>query len=284
MVSVPVSMELAEPTLTDTQNEPDYRRIPIDRVGVKALRFPMQVRDKARATQHTIATVALTVDLPHHFKGTHMSRFVEVLNEFGPELHVDNITDLLRALTLRLDSECAHVDIEFPFFLSKRAPVTEAVGLMDYTARFAATIENGKVDFIVTVLVPVTTLCPCSKAISEHGAHNQRGLVTYSIRCHKPLWIEDMIRLVEDSASSELYSLLKRPDEKAVTERAYENPVFVEDLVRDIAARSDEEPQIVWYRVEAENYESIHNHNAYALVERTKPDAPAPQSGERSRS
>jgi GTP cyclohydrolase I len=265
-----VFMEPPTPPLTDTQNEPDHRRIPIDRVGVKALRFPMQIRDKAHAVQHTIATAALTVDLPHHFKGTHMSRFVEVLNEFGPELHVENISALLHELTARLESECAHVDFEFPFFLEKRAPVTGALGMMDYTARFAATIEKGHVDFIVTANVPVTTLCPCSKAISVHGAHNQRGQVTYSIRSTPPLWIEEMIRLVEDSASSELYSLLKRPDEKAVTERAYENPVFVEDLVRSIAARSDQEPRISWYRVEAENFESIHNHNAYALIERTK--------------
>ncbi len=261
-------MEPAATPLTDTQNEPDDRRIPIDRVGVKALRFPMQIRDKARDLQHTIATAALTVDLPHHFKGTHMSRFVEVLNEFGPELHVENIGALLRELTVRLDSECAHVDFEFPFFLAKPAPVTGAVGLMDYNVRFAATVENGEVDFVVTTVVPVTTLCPCSKAISTHGAHNQRGYVSYSIRSTPPLWIEDMIRLVEDCASSELYSLLKRPDEKAVTERAYANPVFVEDLVRSIAARSDREPRIAWYRVEAENFESIHNHNAYALIER----------------
>ncbi len=261
-------MEKTDPHLKDTQSEPDDRQIAIDRVGVRALRYPMQVRDKAREVQHTIATAALTVDLPHHFKGTHMSRFVEVLNEFGPELHVDNIRAILHELTVRLDSECAHVDFEFPFFLAKAAPVTGAVGMMDYTARFAATLEKGVVDFVVTAIVPVTTLCPCSKAISAHGAHNQRGQVTFSIRFTKPVWIEDMIRLVEDSASSELYSLLKRPDEKAVTERAYENPVFVEDLVRNIAARANGNPDITWYRIEAENFESIHNHNAYALIER----------------
>ena len=256
--------------LTDTQSEPDFRRIAIDRVGVKALRFPMQIRDKAHAVQHTIATAALTVDLPHHFKGTHMSRFVEVLNEQGPELHVDKIETLLRALTRRLHSQAAHVDFEFPFFLEKSAPVSGAVGMMDYSVKFSATLKDDVVDFVVTVMVPVTTLCPCSKAISVHGAHNQRGHVTYSIRSHPPLWLEDMIRLVEDCASSELYSLLKRPDEKAVTERAYENPVFVEDLVRNVAARSDRDARIAWYRVEAENFESIHNHNAYAVVERRK--------------
>lgn len=256
--------------LKDTQNESDDRQIPIDRVGVRALRYPMQIRDKSRESQHTIATVALTVDLPHHFKGTHMSRFVEVLNEFGPELHVDNIHTILHQLTSRLHSQCAHVDFEFPYFIAKLAPVTGAVGMMDYHVRFAATLKNGVVDFIVTTVVPVTTLCPCSKAISIHGAHNQRGEVTFSIRFTQPVWIEEMIRLVEDSASSELYSLLKRPDEKAVTERAYENPVFVEDLVRNIALRANLVPEITWYRIEAENFESIHNHNAYALIEQTK--------------
>ncbi len=262
--------QLTATPLSDTQSQRDERRIPIDRVGVRALRYPMQLRDKAREVQHTIATTSLTVDLPHQFKGTHMSRFVEVLSEFGPELHVDNIHTILHELTRRLDSECAHVDFEFPFFLTKLAPVTRAPGMMDYTARFAATLEKGEVDFVVTVIVPVTTLCPCSKAISIHGAHNQRGQVTFSVRFGEPIWIEDLIRLVEESASSELYSLLKRPDEKAVTERAYENPVFVEDLVRNIALRAEAEAEITWYRVEAENFESIHNHNAYALIERRK--------------
>jgi GTP cyclohydrolase I len=256
--------------LKDTQSEPDFRQIAIDRVGVKGLRYPLRIRDKAHESQHTIATCALTVDLPHHHKGTHMSRFVEVLNEFGPELHVDNIRKLLADLVARLDSESAHVDFEFPFFLEKNAPVTHSVGLMDYTVRFSATIERGAVDFVVTVIVPVTTVCPCSKAISARGAHNQRGQVTFAVRFKKPIWIEDLVRLVEDSASCELYSLLKRPDEKAVTEHAYDNPVFVEDLVRNIAERADATGDITWYCVEAENFESIHNHNAYARIERMK--------------
>lgn len=262
-------------TLRDTQNEPDARQLPIDRVGVKALRYPIQVRDKDHAIQSTVATVQLTVDLPHHHKGTHMSRFVEVLNSHGPVLHVDNIRDILEQLTHRLNSDCAHVDFEFPFFLEKKAPVTGAAGLIDYTARFSATLDTrnsgsgaGTMDFVLTVIVPVTTLCPCSKAISASGAHNQRGHVTLAVRFGKPIWIEDLVRLVEDSASCELYSLLKRPDEKAVTERAYENPVFVEDLVREVALRCEADKNILWYRVEAENFESIHNHNAYALIEK----------------
>jgi GTP cyclohydrolase I len=259
-------------SLHDTQSQPDHRRIAIDRVGVTGLRHPLQIRDKAHATQHTIATCALTVDLPHQFKGTHMSRFVEVLGEFGPVLHVDNIGTLLADLVRRLHSERAHVDFEFPFFLEKRAPVSRAMGLMDYTARFSATLQGDVTDFIVTVVVGVTTLCPCSKAIAARGAHNQRGQVTFAVRFTKPIWIEDLIRLVEDSASSELYSLLKRPDEKAVTERAYDHPVFVEDLVRNVAQRAESHADITWYSVEAENFESIHNHNAYARIERRKTD------------
>lgn len=261
-------------TLKDTQNEPDFRKLPIDRVGIKDLRYPIQVRDKHHTTQCTVARVQLTVDLPHHFKGTHMSRFVEVLAEHGPVIHVDNIRHILERLTARLQSDCAHLDFEFPFFLEKKAPVSGAPGLMDYTARFNATLSHGVVDFVVTVVVPVTTLCPCSKAISAAGAHNQRGHVTLAVRFQKPMWIEDMIRLVEDSASSELYSLLKRPDEKFVTERAYENPVFVEDLVRNIAQRCESDPNLVWYRVEAENFESIHNHSAYALIEKSPGTTP----------
>ncbi len=254
--------------LKDTQNERDFRKLAIDRVGVKNLRYPIKILDKAHETQSTITTVSLTVDLPHHYKGTHMSRFIEVLNEHGPILHVNNIKTIAEELLEKLHSQKAHVDFEFPFFLEKKAPITGAVGVMDYTVRFNATLQKGEFDFVLTVIVPVTTLCPCSKAISSAGAHNQRGTVTFSVRFEKPIWIEDLIRLVESCASSELYSLLKRPDEKAVTERAYNNPVFVEDLVRNIAARSNLEPNITWYRVEAENFESIHNHNAYALIEK----------------
>ena len=262
--------------LKDTQSEPDHRRIPIDRVGIKNLRYPIQIRDKARAVQSTIAQFELTVDLPHQYKGTHMSRFVEALNEHGPTIHIDNVREILERLRQKLHSQKAHISFEFPFFLEKKAPVTQAVGMMDYTVRFAATADGDQFDFVATVIVPVTTLCPCSKAISAYGAHNQRGQVTYSVRFHKPIWIEDLIQLVEGCASCELYSLLKRPDEKAVTERAYENPVFVEDLVRNVAALSDREPNIRWYRVEAENFESIHNHNAYAVIEKAcEPGEPA---------
>lgn len=271
-----------EMILPDTQNQADDRQLPIDRVGVKNLRYPIQIRDRfsgrddknGGTLQSTVATVQLTVDLPHHFKGTHMSRFIEVLNSHGPVLHVLNIRDILEQLLNKFEAEQAHVDFEFPFFLEKKAPVTKSEGLMDYTVRFSATLtaqakkEGTSTHFIATVIVPVTTLCPCSKAISASGAHNQRGEVTFAVRCVEPMWIEEMIQLVEESASCELYSLLKRPDEKFVTERAYENPVFVEDLVRNIAARIESDKNILWYRIEAENFESIHNHNAYALIEK----------------
>ena len=257
--------------MLDIQNQKDFRNIDIKKVGVKNIKYPIIVLDRARGTQPVNATINMYVNLPHHFKGTHMSRFIEVLGSHGPVVHVANIRDILEQLTKRLESDCAHLDFEFPFFLEKTAPVTRSKGLVDYEAKFQATLERGKMDFLVQVIVPVTTLCPCSKAISKAGAHNQRGHVTLAVRCRKPMWIEDMIRLVEDSASSELFSLLKRPDEKAVTERAYDNPVFVEDLVRNVAARCEADQNILWYRVEAENFESIHNHNAYALIE--KPDS-----------
>jgi GTP cyclohydrolase I len=259
--------------LKDTQSERDDRKIAIDRVGVKDLRYPVQIRDKARALQNTVATVTLAVDLPHHYKGTHMSRFIEVLTAHGPVLGVREISAIPLELIERLKAETAHIEFRFPFFLEKKAPVTGAVGLMDYQVTFEVSATREKVDFVLWVEVPVTTLCPCSKAISARGAHNQRGIVTFGVRFLEPIWIEDLVRLVEDCASCELYSLLKRPDEKAVTERAYDNPVFVEDLVRNVAAKSNQQENIMWYRVEAENFESIHNHNAYAMIEGGKPNA-----------
>ena len=254
--------------LHDTQSTRDTRRLRIDQVGVKGLKHPVQIADKAHQRQNTVATIALTVDLPHHFKGTHMSRFVEVLNSHGRLIHVENIGNILRALQKKLEAKSAHLSMEFPFFLEKQAPVTGSVGLLDYVARFDAAATGKKIDFTLTVIVPVTTLCPCSKAISARGAHNQRGYVTLSVKFKKVVWIEDLIALIEDSASCELYSLLKRPDEKFVTEKAYDNPVFVEDLVRNIAQRCNKNRNITWYRVEAENMESIHNHSAYAMIQK----------------
>jgi GTP cyclohydrolase I len=264
----PPKRELKPETMTDKQSERDHRRLRIAKVGVRGLRFPIQIRDKERTLQNTIATIGMYVDLPEEFKGTHMSRFIEVLNSHGSVVHVENITDILRAMQAKLKSAAAHLEMEFPFFLVKKAPVSGMESVMDYTARFDATAIGGKIDFVLTVRVGVTTLCPCSKAISRHGAHNQRGLVTVQVRSRRAIWIEDLIALVESSASSELYSLLKRQDEKAVTERAYENPVFVEDLVRNVALKLNAHPEVTWYKAEAENFESIHHHNAYACIEK----------------
>jgi GTP cyclohydrolase I len=256
------------PVMQDKQSERDHRQLRIDQVGVRGLRFPIQVMDKARVSQNTIATIGMYVDLPKEFKGTHMSRFLEVLNAHGNVIHVDCLADILRAMQERLKSETARLEMEFPYFMVKKSPVTELEGMMDYTARFDATACGKDIDFVLTVVANVTTLCPCSKAISKYGAHNQRGTVKVALRSRQAVWIEDVIGLVESSASSELYSLLKREDEKAVTERAYENPVFVEDLVRNVALRLNAHPDVTWYKVEAENQESIHNHNAYACIEK----------------
>lgn len=254
--------------LQDKQSERDHRELRIDKVGVRGLRFPVQVRDKARAVQNTVATIGLFVDLPKEFKGTHMSRFIEVLNAHGNVIHVENIRDILLALQEKLKAATSHVEMEFPYFMSKQAPASGKESLMDYTARFDAAACERDIDFVLTVKANVTTLCPCSKAISARGAHNQRGEVTVQVRFKKPIWIEDLIAIMESSASSELYALLKREDEKAVTERAYDNPVFVEDLVRNVAVRLNAHPDVTWYKVEAENQESIHNHNAYACIEK----------------
>jgi GTP cyclohydrolase I len=254
--------------LHDKQSERDYRELRIDKVGVRGLRFPITLRDKAHEMQNTVATIGMYVDLPKEFKGTHMSRFIEVLHAHGSIVHVDNITDILQQMQKALNSNASHLEMEFPYFLTKRAPASRKESVMDYTARFDATAVGSQIDFVLTVKAQVNTLCPCSKAISKYGAHNQRGEVTVQLRFKKPIWIEDVINIIERSASAELFSLLKREDEKAVTERAYENPVFVEDLVRNVALKLNAHPDVTWYRVEAENQESIHNHNAYACIEK----------------
>ena len=264
----PARAQKAGAVLHDKQSERDHRQLRIDKVGVRGLRFPIQIRDKAHSLQNTVATIGMFVDLPKEFKGTHMSRFIEVLNAHGRVVHVENIEEILFAMQKKLHSATSHLEMEFPFFLDKRAPVSGMSSLMDYTARFDATACGKEIDFVLTVKACVTTLCPCSKSISEYGAHNQRGEVTVQIRSTKAIWIEDLISIIEGSASSELFALLKRQDEKAVTERAYENPVFVEDLVRNIAVKLNAHPDVSWFKAEAENYESIHNHNAYACIEK----------------
>ncbi len=257
--------------LKDTQNERDTRQISIDRVGVRGVRYPIIVSDKENRTQSTVATLALMVDLPEEYKGTHMSRFVEALHEHRRYLDVHSAVRLPSRLLRKLPAQRARVEIDFPFFRLKKAPVSGMEGMMDYDVRFEIdTIRNQPGTFTLTIKVPVTTLCPCSKAMSDKGAHNQRGIVTYSVRFSgAAVWIEDLIDLVEECASCQVYSLLKRPDEKFVTDKAYDNPVFVEDLVRNVALATERYNAFSWYRVEAENFESIHNHNAYACIERT---------------
>ncbi len=256
--------------IEDVQNTIDTRHIAIDKVGIKAIRHPVVVKDKSGGEQHTVAMFNMYVHLPQQFKGTHMSRFVEILNMNEHAISVESFETILREMVSRLEAESGHVEMTFPYFVNKAAPVSGVKSLLDYEVTFIGEINQGKFDITVKVLVPVTSLCPCSKKISDYGAHNQRSHVTVTALINDFIWIEDIIDLVEKQASCELYGLLKRPDEKYVTERAYDNPKFVEDMVRDVAAQLSKENRIVAYTVESENFESIHNHSAYALIEHDK--------------
>ena len=256
--------------IPDVQSSQDRRHIAINKVGIKAIRHPVQVKDRSGQIQHTIANFNMYVDLPHHFKGTHMSRFVEILNSHEREITVTSFREMLKETTERLDAECSHIEMNFPYFVNKTAPVSGVQSLLDYDVTFIGERKNGKSDVAIKVVVPVTSLCPCSKKISDYGAHNQRSHVTVNVRTNGFVWIEDLIDIVEKEASCELYGLLKRPDEKYVTERAYDNPKFVEDMVRDVASRLNEDDRIVSYVLESENFESIHNHSAYAMIVNTK--------------
>jgi GTP cyclohydrolase I len=254
--------------MIDIQNLNDERNIDIQRVGVKGLKYPIVVLDRARGTQPVNATINMYVNLLRRFKGTHMSRFVEVLNEIREQVNIRTFHSILEKIREKLHAEAAHIEIEFPYFIEKAAPKSGAKSMMEYRCRFLGTSEGRRLDFIVGMEVPVTTVCPCSREISRAGAHNQRSIVTVMVRFRKFFWIEDVIRMIEESASGEVYSLLKRVDEKYVTERAYDNPMFVEDVVRNVAGRLEGDPNFTWYKVEAENFESIHNHSAYACVEK----------------
>jgi len=256
--------------IPDVQNSEDRRRIAIDQVGIKAIRHPVRVAERSGGVQHTIATFNMYVGLPHQFKGTHMSRFVEILNAHEREISVETFKVMLEEMVERLEARSGHVEMTFPYFINKAAPISKVKSLMDYEVTFTGEISAGEECFKMKVVVPVTSLCPCSKRISEYGAHNQRSHVTITARTKGFVWIEELVDYAEKNASSELYGLLKRPDEKFVTERAYDNPKFVEDMVRDIAAVLNRDKRIEWYQVESENFESIHNHSAYALIERDK--------------
>ncbi len=256
--------------IEDVQNTADVRHLAIDKVGIKAIRHPVVVKDKSGGEQHTVAVFNMYVHLPQHFKGTHMSRFVEILNMNEKAISVESFETILREMVSRLEAESGHVEMTFPYFVNKAAPISGVKSLLDYEVTFIGEIHQGQYDITVKVLVPVTSLCPCSKKISNYGAHNQRSHVTVTALINDFIWIEDIIDLVEKQASCELYGLLKRPDEKFVTERAYDNPKFVEDMVRDVAAQLNAEKRIDAYTVESENFESIHNHSAYALIEKNK--------------
>lgn len=253
--------------IPDVQNSPDSRRIAIDKVGIKDIRHPIKVLDKTGGVQHTIAMFNMYVHLPHHFKGTHMSRFVEILNGNEREISVGSYEQILQQMVERLEARSGHVEMRFPYFINKKAPVSEVESLLDYDVTFIGEILDGRYRLTMKVVIPVTSLCPCSKQISSYGAHNQRSHVTLTVRTNSFVWIEDLVRYAEENASSQLYGLLKRPDEKFVTEHAYENPKFVEDMVRDVAAALETDVRIDSYIVESENFESIHNHSAYALIE-----------------
>lgn len=254
-------------TMPDLQQSRDHRKIPISKVGVKNISYPIVVQDKQRTLQHTVARVDMYVDLPHQFKGTHMSRFVEILNRHREQIALDRLEDILQEMRRKLGAETAHLRVEFPYFIDKAAPISKARSLMEYTCEFDACLSGDQLDFVLGVKVPVTSLCPCSKELSQFGAHNQRSIMTVKVRYRDFLWIEDLVELIEQCGSSPLYALLKRADEKHVTEQAYQNPRFVEDMVREAHLRLSALEQITWFSVEAENFESIHNHSAYAAVE-----------------
>lgn len=256
--------------IADVQSSADMRQIAINKVGIKDIRHPVRVKDRSQGEQHTIAHFNMYVELPHNFKGTHMSRFVEILNAYETEISVESFQDMLSEMARRLEADAGHIEMTFPYFVMKKAPVSGVRSLMDYQVSFLGEIRNGVSTTTTRVIVPVTSLCPCSKEISDRGAHNQRSHVTLSVRANQFVWVEDIIDLVEKQASCELYGLLKRPDEKYVTERAYDNPRFVEDMVREIAGLLNADARVDAYTVESENFESIHNHSAYALITKDK--------------
>ncbi len=253
--------------MIDIQSQPDNRNIPIDKVGIKNLKYPITVLDRNNGLQNTVALINMYVDLPGEYKGTHMSRFVEMLHLLRPEVSLKKISVILAQMKEYLDAASAHIEVTFPYFIEKKAPVSGIPGLMDYTCTFiGASYSNGDMDLVLEVNVPISSVCPCSKEISEEGAHNQRGSVLLKTRFKKFIWLEDMINLVENAASCDVYSVLKRVDEKYVTEKGYTNPKFVEDIVRDIAVKLNQDDNITWFSVSAENFESIHNHSAYAQI------------------
>jgi len=256
--------------MNDVQLQLPQYQIPINCAGIRGLKYPIKVLDRENEFQDTVAEVSMLVDLPEHYRGTHMSRFVEILNKYKGNIAYKELRPILEEMLNTFDAQCAHLSMKFPYFIRKTSPVTHTDSLMEYSAFFEAKLYSqpkDKFEFELGVTVPVSILCPCSKEISERGAHNQRALITILVRFNHFIWLEELIELAENSASSPVYSLLKRPDEKYVTEQAYDNPYFVEDVVREVAQKLSDDPRIDFARIEAESFESIHNHNAYAMVE-----------------
>jgi GTP cyclohydrolase I len=271
MSTLPKSVASPPPTsIEDVQARADSRRIPINKVGIKDVYHPVRVKDRSSGEQHTIANFNMYVALPHNFKGTHMSRFVELLHGNEREISVESFRDILAQMTEKLNAQTGHIEMEFPFFVMKKAPVSGVESLMNYQASLIGELHNGVSELWLKVVVAATSLCPCSKDISKYGAHNQRSHITIKAKVDGHMWLEELIDIAESEASCEVYGILKRADEKHVTERAYENPKFVEDIVRDVAVRMNNEDRVRAYVVEAENFESIHNHSAYALIEKDK--------------
>ena len=267
---VPVPLEPAESSIPDIQAKQDTRKLAIDQVGIREIRHPVKVRDRAHGDQYTVATFNMYVGLPHNFKGTHMSRFVEVLNDHENVISVHSFKEIVKQVADKLASKTSSIEMTFPYFREKSAPVTGVKSLVDYEVTLFGVLKDDAVHITTRVIVPVTSLCPCSKEISSYGAHNQRSHVTITVLAEEFVWIEELIDIAESNASSQLYGLLKRPDEKYVTEEAYDNPKFVEDMVRDIAGELIQDERVVSYTVESENFESIHNHSAYARISGTR--------------
>ena len=274
MSSNPNQSNAKNTPMADVQSSQDTRNIAIDKVGIKNIRHPVRIATRNGEDQHTVATFNMYVELPHHFKGTHMSRFVHILNNHEHEISPTSFQIMLSEMSELLEADTGYIEMNFPFFINKTAPASGVKSLMDYDVTLIGQIKDGKICTQTSVVVAATSLCPCSKKISDYGAHNQRSHITITAKANDEsndtLWIEDLIDVAEAEASSELYSLLKRTDEKVITERAYDNPKFVEDLVRDVAAHLTSMEKVQAYTVEAENFESIHNHSAYALVSHDK--------------
>jgi GTP cyclohydrolase I len=254
--------------MIDVQSQRDHRKVLLKKAGVKDIRYPITVLDKVKGQQHTTARVNMYVDLPHQFKGTHMSRFVEILNRYRDGVSIRSFKEILGAMRQRLAAQSAHLEMSFPYFIEKRAPVSRIPSLMEYRCTFSGSSGPGEEeDFVVGILIPINTVCPCSKAISDYGAHNQRGQVSVEVRFRHFFWMEDLIAKVEERAVNQVYALLKRSDEKYVTELAYDHPMFVEDVVREVYGALEEDENFTWFTVGCENFESLHNHSAYAFTE-----------------